>query len=206
MNKFVKLVYPLAEKSLVEVYTSRISFSQKETIYNIVDFFKEKIFLKFKLKKIRRKIKNNIQLSKIINLHDEDGVDVKKIRSMIKQIESGHDILSDCGLPNIKLIKTKNNELVLFDGHHSLLSYICADKKYLSEVPHLIVQSENNYFSDNELHVFFGKHLVKLKNKNWRDYVINWNVSEKKQFCKRKRNNIGELYNSLISELFRKNF
>lgn len=49
---------------------------------------------------------------------------------MVKQIRTGKDILSPKGLPNIKLVKTEQSEWILFDGHHSLLAYIIAGKKY----------------------------------------------------------------------------
>ena len=49
-----------------------------------------------------------------------------QIRTMVKQIKSGKEILSPRGLPNIKLVKTKQSEWILFDGHHSLLSYMIA--------------------------------------------------------------------------------
>ncbi len=188
--KFVKLSFPI-KKSLVEISVSKIFL--KGTIYDIVDFFRDEIFLKRKFKKTLRKIKNDILLSSIINLHDEEGVDFDKIKKMFRQIKSGRDVLSGCGLPNVKLVKTKNNEWVLFDGHHSLLAYMKAGRKYLSQIPCLVIDNEG---SDNEINVFFGKHAAELKNKNWRNYVINWKV-KKKQLCKRKRNNLGEVFNGL---------
>lgn len=188
--RFVKLSFPV-KKSLVKISVSKIFL--KGTIYDTVDFFRDEVFLKRKFKRTIRKIKNDILLSSIINLHDEEGVDFGKIKKMFRQIKSGRDVLSDCGLPNVKLIKTKNNEWVLFDGHHSLLAYMKVGRKYLSQIPCLIIDNE---VSDNEVNVFFGKHAVELKNKNWRNYVINWKV-KKKQLCKRKRNNLGEVFNCL---------
>lgn len=188
--KFVKLSFPI-KKSLVEISVSKIFL--KGTIYSLVDFFRDEIFLKRKFKKTIRKIKNDILLSSIINLHDEEGVDFGKIKKMLKQIKSGQDVLSNCGLPNVKLVKTKNNEWVLFDGHHSLLAYMKAGRNYLSQIPCLVIDNE---ISDNEINVFFGKYAEELKNKNWRNYVINWKV-KKKQLCKRKRNNLGEVFNCL---------
>ena len=34
---------------------------------------------------------------------------------MVKQIKNGKDILSPYGLPNIKLVKTRRSEWILFD-------------------------------------------------------------------------------------------
>jgi len=188
--KFVKLSFPI-KKSLVEISVSKIFL--KGTIYDIVDFFRDEIFLKRKFKKTIRKIKNDILLGSIINLHDEEGVDFGKIKKMFRQIKSGRDVLSDCGLPNVKLVKTKNNEWVLFDGHHSLLAYMKAGRNYLSQIPCLVIDNE---VSDNEINVFFGKHAAELKNKNWRNYVINWKT-KKKQLYKRKRKNLGEVFNCI---------
>ncbi len=193
--KIIKLSFPLKQKSLVEISVTKIPCSGRETIYDIVDFFRDEIFLKYKIKEIKREIKNDVLLREIINLHDEEGIDASKVKKMFRQIKKGEEILFNCGLPNIKLVRTKDNEFVLFDGHHSLLAYMKAGRKYLSEVPCLILET-NKGFSDNEIMIFFGKHGIELKNKDWEDYVINWRVKEG-ELCKRKRKNIGEVFDSL---------
>ena len=125
-----------------------------------------------------------IILREVINLHNNNGIkDLDQIKLMVKEIKSGKDIISKNGFPNIKLVKTQNSEWVLFDGHHSLLSYMITGRTYLHEVPHIIVQNENGYVDDNEIHVFFGKHSGKLSESNWRQHVINWQASEEKQLC-----------------------
>ena len=54
-----------------------------------------------------------------------------------------------------------------------MLAYIIAGKKYLHEIPHLIVEdSKKGYVFDKEICVFFGEHASKLKNNNWRKYLI----------------------------------
>jgi len=116
---------------------------------------------------------------------------------MIKQIKSGKDILSPNGLPNIKLVKTEQSEWVLFDGHHSLLAYMIGGKKYLNQIPHLIIENENGHVTDKEILVFFGIHSKKLKDSDWRKHVINWQAPKEKQLCKRVQRNIGELLDSI---------
>jgi hypothetical protein len=49
---------------------------------------------------------------------------------MAEAIKSGKHILSR-GIPNIKLVKTGDGQLLLFDGHHSMLAYISTGKAYL---------------------------------------------------------------------------
>ncbi len=117
---------------------------------------------------------------------------------MVKQIKSGKDILSPNGLPNIKLGKTEKSEWVLFDGHHSMLAYLIGGKKYLNEVPHLIVEDENGFVTNREILVFFGMHSKKLKDSDWRNHVINWQAPKETQLCKRVQKNIGELLDSII--------
>jgi hypothetical protein len=116
---------------------------------------------------------------------------------MVKSINSGKDILSFSRFPNIKLVQTTRSEWVLFDGHHSLLSYMIAGRTYLHEVPHITIEDENGHVNDKEILVFFGTHSKKLNNSNWRRYVVNWQASEERQLCKREQNNMGELLDAI---------
>lgn len=198
-NRIIEVIYPYSlnsiEKSILPIRKTH------KTVYDAVDLF-EQYILKYKIKKSVKDVKNKVLLRDIINLHNSDGIRIlSQIKSMVKQIEKGKDVLSKHKYPNIKLVKTKNNELVLFDGHHSMLAYMFAGKKYLNEVPYLIVRNGNGYVSDKEIHVFFGKHLEKLKGKNWRNYVINWELPKEKQLCKRKQNNMGELFEVMKKEI-----
>lgn len=197
--RIVEMVYPY---SLNSIETTIIPILKThKTIYDTVDLF-EQYILKSKIKKSIKDVENKIPLKDIINLHNSDGIKIiKQIKSMIKQIEKGKDVLSKQKYPNIKLVKIKNNEFVLFDGHHSMLAYMFAGKEYLDEVPHLIIKEKGGYASDKEIHVFFGKHSTKLKNKDWREYVINWELPEEKQLCKRKQSNMGELLKAMKKEI-----
>ncbi len=116
---------------------------------------------------------------------------------MVKQIKSGKDILSPRGLPNIKLVKTKQSEWILFDGHRSLLSYMIAGRTYLHEVPHFVIENENGYVNDKEILIFFGIHSKILNDSDWRKYVINRQAPKEGQVCKREQPNLGELFNSI---------
>jgi hypothetical protein len=116
---------------------------------------------------------------------------------MVKEIKSGTDILSPSGLPNIKLVKTDQSEWILFDGHHSLLSYLISKRTYLHEIPHLVVENENGHVNNKEILVFFGMHSKKIDDSNWRKYVINWQAPKEGQLCKREQNNMGELLDSI---------
>ena len=184
----------------VNTFSETIPASAKD-IHNAVNFFEKSIFsdeIKLKIEKIGKKI----PLRRIINLHNKDGIkDVQQIKGMIQQIESEKDILHPSRLPNIKLVQTKENELVLFDGHHTMLAYMSAGRKYLHEVPYLIVLNEEGYVNDKEVLVFFGQHSSKLRGSDWRDYVINWQMPIKEQLCERVEKNIGELFDLIESFL-----
>jgi hypothetical protein len=190
--KFVHFELPLEEDSVIKSKAVNVPLYEK-TIYDALGFFEDEIFLKSKFECVKIRVKNLIKLGDIINLHDEDGLKINKIVRMSKSLRAGKHILSSSGMPNIKLIITERGERVLFDGHHTLISYILFNKKYLTQVPHLIVESKNGFFRDESISVFFGKHSKKLKDKNWREYVINWNVPYNKQLSFRKRKNINEL-------------
>lgn len=104
---------------------------------------------------------------------------------------------------NIQLVYTKDNKLLLFNGHHTMLSYMMEGKEYLDEINHIIVEDKNNKFMDDDkILVFFGKHGDKISNdnNNWVNYVINWQAPKDKQLCERKQNNMGELFDTLQSK------
>ena len=120
-----------------------------------------------KLNETIKEVKKPVLLREVINLHNISGIkNVNQIRTIVKQIKNGKDILSPRGLPNIKLVKTKESEWILFDGHHSLLSYMIAGRKYLHEVPHFVVENSSGYVNDKEILIFFGLHSSKLNDSN----------------------------------------
>ena len=197
--RFVKLIYPVKSKdgNLTRISSLKVHLKNKSnSIYDTVDQFKNEIGSK--IKKTIVEVKKLVLLREIINLHNINGIKSKdQIRTMVKQIKSGKEILSSCGLPNIKFVKTKYSEWVLFDGHHSLLSYMIAGRSYLHEIPHLIVENENGHVNDKEILIFFGIHSKILNDSDWRKYVINWQALKERQLCKREQKNMGELFNSL---------
>jgi len=204
--RFVKLIYPYKSKdgNLTRISSLKVYLRNKSnTIYDIVDQYEKG--LGSKIKETIKEVKKLVLLREIINLHNLNGIkSMNRIRTMVKQIKSGKDILSPCGLPNIKLVKTKQLEWILFDGHHSLLSYMIAGRTYLHEIPHFVIEDENGHVNDKEILIFFGMHSKKLNDSNWRKYVINWQAPIERQLCKREQKNMGELLDS-ISVFYNKN-
>ena len=146
---------------------------------------------------------HRILLTQIINLHNTDGIqDLSRIRSMLSDLKTGKDLFMENGLPNIKIVITKNGEYVLFDGHHTLIAYMIAGKTLLSQVPHILVTNTSSGFvSGEEIHVFFGEHAQKLKNKDWREYVLNWQAPKEQQLCPRVQKNMEELSHAISEQL-----
>ena len=193
--RLVKLIHPYKSKdgNLTRVSSLKVHLKNKSnTIYDTVDQFEKE--LGSKIKETIEEVKELVLLREIINLHNIDGIkSMNQIRTMVKEIKSGNDILSPSGLPNIKLVKTEQSEWILFDGHHSLLSYVITGRTYLHEVPHLVIENENGHVNSKEILVFFGIHSKKVNDSNWRKYVINWQAPKERQLCKREQNNMGEL-------------
>jgi len=197
--RLVKLIHPYKSKdgNLTCVSSLRVHLKNKsKTIYDTVDQFEKE--LGSKIKKTIKEVKELVSLREIINLHNINGIkSMNQIRTMVKEIKSGKDILSLSGLPNIRLVKTGQSEWILFDGHHSLLSYMIAGRTYLHEVSHLVIENENGHVNDKEILIFFGTHSKKLNDSNWRKYVINWQAPKERQLCKREQNNMGDLLDSI---------
>ncbi len=205
--RFVKIIYPYKSKdgNLTRISSLKVYLRNKNiTIYDTVEQFEKE--LGSKIKETIKEVKKLVLLREIINLHNINSIkSMNQIRTMVKQIKSGKEILSPHGLPNIKLVKTKQSEWVLFDGHHSLLSYMIAGRTYLYEVPHFIVENENGHVNDKEILIFFGIHSKILNESDWRKYVINWQAPKEGQLCKREQKNMGELFNS-ISVFYKSSF
>jgi len=199
--RLVKLIYPRKSKdgNLTYISSFKVHFKKKsDTIYDTVDQFEKE--LDSKIKETLKEIKKPVLLRDIINLHNINGIkSINQIRTMVKKIKSGKDILSPSELPNIKLVKTQKSEWILFDGHHSLLSYMIAGRTHLHEIPYLVIEDEKGYVNDKEILVFFGMHSIQLTDSNWKKYVINWQAPKERQLCKREQNNMGELLDSISS-------
>jgi hypothetical protein len=197
--RLVKLIYPVKSKegNLTRISSLKVLLrNENSTTYNTMAQFEKEIGSK--LIETIKEVKKPVLLREVINLHNINGIkSVSQIKTIVKQLKNGKDILSPRGLPNIKLVKTKQSEWILFDGHHSLLSYMIAGRKYLHEVPHFVVENSSGYVNDKEILIFFGLHSSKLHDSNWRNYVINWQAPREKQLCIRKQNNMGELIDSI---------
>ena len=204
--RFVKIIYPYKSKdgNLTRISSLKVHLRNKNiTIYDTVEQFEKE--LDSKIKETIKEVKKLVLLREIINLHNINGIkSMNQIRTMVKQIKSGKDILSPRGLPNIKLVKTKQSEWILFDGHHSLLSYMIAGRTYLHEVPHVLIENKIGHVNDKEILIFFGIHSKILNDSDWRKYVINWQAPKEGQLCKREQKNMGELFNS-ISVFYNRN-
>jgi len=197
--RLVKIIYPRTSKdgNLTYVSSLKVHFNNKgNTIYDTVDQC-EKEFGST-IQETIKEVKEPVLLREVINLHNVNGIkSMTQIRTMVKEIRCGKDILSPSGLPNIKLVATQQSEWVLFDGHHSFLSYMIAGRTYLHEIPHLVIEDENGHVNDAEILVFFGMHSSKFNELNWRKYVINWQAPKESQLCEREQNNMGELFDSI---------
>jgi hypothetical protein len=202
-HRLVKQIYPHTSKggNLTCVSSFKVHFKKKsDTIYDTVDQFEKELgsTIKETMKKTRQEVQVPVFLRDVVNLHNVTGIkSMNQIRTMVKNIRSGKDILSPRGVPNSKLIKTQQSDWLLFDGHHSVLSYMIAGRTYLHEIPHLVIENENGHVTDNEILVFFGMHAIKLNDSNWRKYVINWQAPTERQLCKREQKNMGELFDSI---------
>ena len=189
ITRIVRAIYPNKEEEYVELHSCC-------NVYNSVEAFREAI------KSKREKPYMEIPLSRLINLHNADGIkNMDQIKGMIEQIRSNRDILESDGLPNVKIIRTIEGDYVLFDGHHSLLAYMYTGVQYLHELPFLFVDNIQGYTPDNDIHVFFGPHGERLGSEDWRNYCINKRYPFHEQLCERIQKVMKDLFNSLKGQL-----
>ena len=170
-------------------------FKNAQTIYDTVGWFEKNVFPKLKKGIKPAKVKKRTKLKNILNIHNDDGIkDLFQLKKMAEAIKAGKHILS-CGIPNVKLVKTREGQLLLFDGHHSMLAYMTAGKTYLEEIPYMIITGkEKGCVEDKDIIVFYGEHASDIEGCNWKEKVINWQAAKEKQLCKRIQKNMGELF------------
>jgi hypothetical protein len=201
MNKNIKICYP--RKEMIYSFQKEVV---AEDIYQAVKIIEEERIERINFDKKKKNEKrengeneieeNEVRLGSIINLHNKEGICcLERIRNMVSCIENGKDIFEDGKWPNIKLAQMKEG-LILFDGHHSLLAYMIAGKKYLSEIPHILIFNCN----DSEIKVVFGK-----LDGDWKKEVVNWQASAGNELCIRREKNMDELFTSLHADICLRN-
>ena len=63
-----------------------------------------------------------------------------------------------------------------------MLAYMNAGKRYLDEIPHMIIEDKDKgYIDDKDIVVFYGEHAKAIKNYGWKQYVINWQAVKEEQ-------------------------
>lgn len=201
--RIIKLSYPGKPLNEVKTSISEVKVSKNvNTVYGAVSFFEKNIFPTLTKTLAHNKVKEKVALMDILNIHNDDGIrDLAQVRRMTRAIESGKHIFS-FGIPNVKLVRTRDNQLLLFDGHHSMLAYMNAGKRYLEEIPHMIIEDKDKgYIDDKDIIVFYGEHLKKIENCDWKQYVINWQAVKEKQLSRRIQKNMGELFCAIKNKI-----
>ena len=74
-------------------------------------------------------------------------------------------------------------------------------RKFLYEIPYLIVENLDGFVLDEEIKVFYGEHADTIKKSDWFAFVINWQLCGNDQLQRRVQNNMDELYNELVKKM-----
>ena len=137
----------------------------------------------------------NFEIGNILPIHNLSGIrDFNQIQQMRDKIKEGEEIFEKNFFPNIKLILTPNEKLLLFDGTHSLLAYFLAGRKLLKDIPYLVITSENfGPVTVDELAYFFPEEDRGKVTQDFEKYVVNWQVEKGKHLELREVNSIAEL-------------
>jgi len=207
MYRIIKIICPQEAfpEEAMSITTHRISITNScSTIYDAVDSLRVRKIVHDQIRRKQNHTEEIIELQNVLNIHNDSGIkDLSQIKYLAREIQSGEHIFSVEGIPNVKIVKVNQNQWLLFDGHHTMLAYMHAGKKYLHEVAHLTVENEGvtKNVADNDIAVFFGPHAKKVRDENWRDHVINWQAPKNRQLCPRIQKNMGELYNALSTKI-----
>lgn len=131
----------------------------------------------------------------IVPIHNVEGLrDIAQVPSMLDTIRADQHILEHDELPNIKLVTAPDGQLLLFDGHHSLLAYFQHGRRHLEEVPHVLISTvDDGPLEVSEITSFYPQHAEEKILANWQDYVVNWQREESEQLEKREAINFEQL-------------
>lgn len=207
----VELVVPESQleresNSSVKSFSSTIVHEEEGDVYSTVEKFRGEIFPGIDNEDMeKRPVREKSLLVGIITLHNAAEIEERStsVEEMLEKIDSGRHVLMPDGLPNVKVAKTRTEDLVCFDGHHTLLAYMMAGREYLDEVPHLMITDDSGEgLEDEEIHEFFGEHANKLNSSGWRNYTISWTNPLEEQLEERKQENMGELLEALTNDDF----
>lgn len=152
-----------------------------------------------KLAKEGGNVFGSYEISNMLPIHNATGIrDLKQITKMGKAVKSGKHILGNADLPNIKMVVAPSGRLLVFDGHHSLISYYNQGKRYLSEIPYLVI-SDNDFgpVTPEEISFFFPKDFREEVIRSWENYTVNWEAAAGNQVEKRRVSNFAELVAAL---------
>jgi len=184
----------------VKTFSYTFDHRADEDVYSTVEKFRKEVFPEIGDEDLRVEfVRNKMPLNEIVNLHNAEEIKGRpSIDEMLEKINSGKHVKMPDGLPNVKVVKTKPGELVCFDGHHSMLAYMFSGRRYLHQLPSLVISDPaEKGLEDEEIYPFFGDHAEKLKDQDWRDYTISWTNPPENQLEKREQDNMGELLEAL---------
>ncbi|MBS3766067.1 hypothetical protein KGY71_06065 [Candidatus Bipolaricaulota bacterium] len=208
MKGKVELVLPVdrdesTQGNFKRNFISEVSSGSREDIYGLVERFREEVFPELEEEDLRAvEVDHPMALEDVINLHNRSEIVGRSdVKEMLEKVKSGREILMPDGAPNVKVTETKQGNVVLFDGHHTLLAYMLAGNEFLSQVPHIRVNDQDRSgFDHEEILCFFGEHADKLEGDDWRDYTVSWTKPEAEQLEPRKWNDMGELLEALLRD------
>lgn len=134
-------------------------------------------------------------VDEIVPLHNLTGLrNHEQVWEMLEKIKTGRHITESDGIPNIKLVLTPDKQLLLFDGHHTLLAYSIFGTKNLSQLPHVIVTQNGDVpVSEESISIFFSEQFRELVQKDWFSYTVNWQSSDERYLEPRTVNNFRQL-------------
>lgn len=134
-------------------------------------------------------------ISTITPIHNNDGISsLGQINEMMAKIEKNIPILGVDGTPNIKLVVLPGNELLSFDGNHTLIAYAKGGKTKLSEMPYLVISNlDYGPITIDEILPFYPPGSWPLVKNNWKEYVVNWTGDTPGRIEKRRDQTIADL-------------
>ena len=201
MKKYkIKINYPgwYTTRGIENTATIRMNNTKDvAVIYDAVAEFEESVFKIAKSRLEKNRVQNRIKIIELLKINDITVIkNIRLIKRMLVSFRDGRHALTTSGMPNVKILKTKNNKLYLFDGHHSVLAYMAAGNRYLHQLPYMQIENKDEKrILDDNLRNFFGEHLKWKRRDGWQNYTINWQARGRKKLQVREQKNMGELFN-----------
>ena len=177
-RRLITYSLPAESPNQARIYRT-ITEQDSPSPYETIDFLLENIESLDDLK--IEQVNDPEPIGEVLTIHNATGMrDIAQMQTMIEKVKRGDHVFNSNSLPNVKIVLAPDKRYLMFDGHHTALAYLLAGKKFLHEMPHIVISNQNQPLSAEEISYFFPEDKRELVQEDWLKYTVNWQNPDEK--------------------------